>query len=252
MTVETGNCSAAQAQSERSANRGLWETIETRLWSDGSVAKLDPYQTTMADVERYEAFAVMTSGRGRRYARCTFDNLRPPATNAIQFRRVVHNLRKFCEAMPDRLSAAEGSVVLLGPPGTGKDHMLVALMGSAIVDHGFQVQWSDGLRLYAQIKAAISSNNTEDLLRAYSNVQILALSDPVPPRDELSSYEMMILRDIIERRYSTGRATWVTTNVMTPDDAKRLFTEALLGRIRHGALELFCNWESHRTTQRDR
>ena len=76
--------------------------------------------------------------------------------------------------------------------------------------------------------------------------QILALSDPVPPRDELSAYELSILRDVVEHRYSHGLSTWVTTNVDNQAEAQRLFSGAVLDRLLHGATEVFCDWSSYR------
>ena len=158
---------------------------------------------------------------------------------------MVTTVSDFCDHMPDRI-AGGGGLVLLGPPGTGKDHLLAAAMRSAIIDHGFSVAWADGLRLYQRIKSAIAKNKTEAFLESMFKPQILALSDPVPPKDELTAYEMCILRDIVEHRYSHGLSTWVTTNVDNKTDAKRLFSGAVLDRLLHGATELFCDWGSYR------
>ncbi len=158
---------------------------------------------------------------------------------------MITTLDQFCSQMPEQIRQG-GGLVLLGPPGTGKDHLLAAAMRSAIIDHGFTVVWTDGLRLYQRIKSAIAENKTEVFLKSMFRPQILALSDPVPPRDELTAYELSILRDIVEHRYSHGLSTWVATNVDNKADAQRLFSVAVLDRLLHGATEVFCGWSSYR------
>jgi DNA replication protein DnaC len=218
----------------------MWQAVK-RL--EQTTAALDPYRERMATAERLRYWREFCVRRGRRYVLSSFENYE---VKSEPQRAVVLQLQDFALRMPSRLSAGTGGIVLLGPPGTGKDHLLMALMRSAILEHGFAVSWVDGMRLFARIKAAIKTGRVEELLEELSGFQILALSDPVPPRDELTAYEMSILRDIIERRYSKAMATWITTNVQTAADAKRLFTEAVLTRLIDGATQLFCDWESHR------
>lgn len=229
-------CSLDQASEDQ-------QLVEAVSRLEASADHLNPYRIRLPSVERLKHWRNLCAQRGRRYVRA---NLETYECRCDAHRNVVRRLKEFAAAMPDRLSAGEGGIVLLGPPGTGKDHLLMGLMRSAVVDHGFSVRWMDGMRLFAQIKAGIRTNRVEQLLDDVCSVGILALSDPVPPRDELTAFEMAVLRDIIERRYSRMMATWITTNVQTAEDATRLFTSAVLDRLMHGATQLFCDWESFR------
>lgn len=180
-----------------------------------------------------------------RYAGCTLENFATPTAKHVAARDAVLD---YCDLMRIRCEEG-GGLVLLGPPGTGKDHLLMGAMRTAILDYGFSVEWHDGLRMFHRIKAAIATNDTERFIRGLVEPQILALSDPVPPRDELSAYELAVLRDVIESRYSKGLVTWVTTNVTNTEDAHRLMSVAVTDRLMHNATQVACNWKSYRRAE---
>jgi DNA replication protein DnaC len=200
----------------------------------------------MDPVERLKVFREFVRQRGRRYATCSLDSFKAVEGSSD----VLSALKTFCDEMLDRLRMSQGGLVLLGPPGTGKDHLLMGVMRFAIIEHGLHVKWFDGLQLFNEIKQRIDSGTVLPFVNDLCKVQVLAISDPVPPRDLLSAYELSKLREIVDKRYSNGMATWITTNVQTAEDARRLFTDAVLSRLLDGALELFCGWKSYRSPQR--
>lgn len=221
-------------------------TAVEKLLSPQSLESLNPYRNAMEPVERLKAFREFVVHRGRRYATCTLDSF----ADVDGAHGVLQSLKAFCEQMVDRLRGGQGGLVLLGPPGTGKDHLLMGVMRTAILEHGLRVRWFDGLRLFDELRQHIADNSVSAFVSELCKVQVLAISDPVPPRDMLSTYELSKLREIVDRRYSDGMATWITTNVQTPEDAQRLFTEAVLSRLLDGALELFCGWSCYRRPMR--
>lgn len=207
--------------------------------------KLNPYTEFVIDErERFGLCKRLIEERGVRYANCDLSSF--DIEGDKERADVVSRVAEFIDDMPARLRSGNGGLILLGPPGTGKDHLLMATMKAATLQHGFRVRWVDGLQLFSDVKAAIANNETKTLINELCKAQILAISDPVPPRDELSAFELQVIRNLIERRYSAMRATWITTNVQTAADAKRLFSDAVLTRLLDGALELFCGWESYR------
>ncbi len=207
--------------------------------------ELNPYRNPVTKHEhRLASFQELLVQRGMRYARCDLETFEVGACE--NRRKVVDDLKEFVRDMPVRLRSGDGGLILLGPPGTGKDHLLMAAMKAAILNHGFEVRWVDGLELFSSLKAAIRSGDPQKIVKQFSEVPILAISDPVPPRAELSDYELGMLRQVVDRRYNAMRATWITTNVQTAEDGDRLLTAAVLTRILDGALHLFCGWECHR------
>ncbi|MBN1855301.1 MAG: ATP-binding protein [Pirellulales bacterium] len=223
------------------------KTALARFESRMAAGAFSPYANRIEDPrKRWCTFLELIKRRGQRYAMCSLENFDICGRDSKRKTSVRDELRSFTTNMPERIASGSG-LVLLGPPGTGKDHLLMACLREAILTHGFTVRWHDGLELFQQVKAAIARDGTGDFFKQLYTPQILALSDPVPPRDELTAYELSVLRNVIEKRYSSGLSTWITTNVQNYDEARKLFTSAVLDRLLHGTLELFCGWESYRT-----
>ncbi len=98
---------------------------------------------------------------------------------------VIEQLRLFAEDMPARLEGGRG-VILLGKPGTGKDHCLAALLRIAVAKHRFRADWYDGGDLLDRIHHATMNDSFLPLKRDLLNRHILAISDPIPPRGDFS------------------------------------------------------------------
>src|SRR5262249_2949114 len=100
-----------------------------------------------------QALADLAAQAGARYAptRVSLDNyvVRHPGQ-----RQTIDRLRALAERLPEAVRNGE-PLVLFGTPGTGKDHLLAALLYVAAGRHGLRVQWTSGLRLYQAFRDAI-------------------------------------------------------------------------------------------------
>jgi DNA replication protein DnaC len=179
---------------------------------------------------------------GERYCDASFSNYEIYNTQQAE---VVAKLVAFSDDMRSRIRDGSG-LLMRGKVGTGKDHLMAALLKLAIVRHRFSVLWFDGQKLFAMARQAIQRQDEEEFRRWLARPQILALSDPQPPKGDLSEYQMAMVRDIIDRRYRRGLSTWLTTNIGTRDTAIEALTEPVIDRLREGSLQVQCNWESHR------
>ena len=140
-------------------------------------------------------------------------------------------------------------VLLYGPSGTGKDHLLVALAVEAIKRDIPSIEWVNGQDLFGSARDLMDSNESEnDFIRKYTRPAVLILSDPVPIDGELTKHQANILYRIIDRRYRECRATWVTMNVLSSEEADKRIGVAIVDRLRDDSLALFCNWPSYRQT----
>ncbi len=160
---------------------------------------------------------------------------------------VFDRLMEFARKMPEHL-AGSGGLMLFGDPGTGKDHLLAALLKVAIGGHGLTVEWFDGGSLFDAFYSAIKSDDDglKDLTKSLCKPHILAISDPQPPAGELSDSQIRRLRDVIDRRYRAGLSTWITTNIDNREDAERLLTAPLMQRIKEGSAKILCDWPTYR------
>jgi DNA replication protein DnaC len=212
---------------------------------------MNPWRESMPPRERAESYRQLVRKLGTRYAKCEFANYRVYEENVGEKirpsqRYVFSEVCQFAEQMPDRL-AEGGGLVLFGRPGTGKDHLLVACMYWAILRHGWRVNWVDGLNLYQEARDLIGSESSErDMIAKYTIPQILAVSDPIPPKGEASAYATDVVLRIVDRRYRDLKSTWATFNVHDGGEAESRLASPIIDRLRHNSLCLECNWPSFR------
>ena len=140
---------------------------------------------------------------------------------------------------------------MAGPAGTGKDHLLVALLREAIVCYGFKVQWLNGQNLFRMFRDQIDSGKSEaSFIQAFERPDILAISDPIPPKGETSNYTAHMLYQIIDSRYRVMKSTWVTANVATRQEGEAALSAPIFDRLLDNAFTLFCNWPSYRQSRK--
>lgn len=145
------------------------------------------------------------------------------------------------------------NLLILGPCGTGKDHLLAATMYGAI-ESGYGVEWSDGLGLQARFRRAFASTEpgaTDMLLRSLVSPDVLAISDPVPPTSRSREWADNMLFQIIDSRYRHSRPTWITANIGSRAEADELLGAPVADRLRHNAVTIECFWPSFRKVQHE-
>lgn len=193
--------------------------------------------------KRYDLWQAVCGQRGRRYASCTLENYTTAGEAQEEALRAVSG---YANNVDENVQDGK-NVVLVGPVGTGKDHLMMAIAKVATVEFGLSVTWENGVDLFAGMRDLIGSNGSEiDFANKLIWPNILAISDPLPPQGELTDFQASLLFRVIDGRYSEMKPTWVTLNVKDPADAARRLTPQIHDRLRHDALRVSCNWESYR------
>jgi DNA replication protein DnaC len=180
---------------------------------------------------------------GVRYAQASLESFRTDGHAAKL--AVVQSLVELADSMAARVAAGE-NLILFGPSGGGKDHLVIAMLRLAIRS-GHSVCWVNGMDLYGQMRDRIGGDTTEaDVIAKLSRPEILAISDPLPEGGALSAYQQQSMFRIVDRRYRDMRPTWVTVNTAGGAEFADRSGQAIHDRLRHGALCLACNWPSYR------
>ena len=182
---------------------------------------------------------------GKRYYESRLDNF-----NVSDPRQqvVVENLRKLVDRLPAHCAAGH-SIAFLGPMGTGKDHLAVAMLYEAAKRHSMTVGWCDGQELFQEFRDRINDDKRElDKIRELVRPDVLLISDPIPQSGAVTDFQQSILSRVIDRRYRELKPTWVTMNVANREEAEKRLGAQTVDRLSEGAVNIVCNWGSYRKT----
>lgn len=188
---------------------------------------------------------------GSRYYSCRLSNLEPMGDSAARARHAeaMEKLEQLAGHMHEHIQAG-GNVILYGPPGTGKDHLLVALLRFAI-GCDFSVEWSNGQDLYGAFRDRIDTEQSEEsAIIRLAKADVLAISDPVPPKGSASEFSTTMLYRVIDKRYRELRSTWITANVAKASEARAELSGPIFDRLIDNCVSVFCNWPSYRHTRK--
>jgi DNA replication protein DnaC len=188
---------------------------------------------------------------GRRYAGCRLDTftLSDDPTDKNRQQSALAILQAFVDDLKDRIADGSG-LFLFGPAGTGKDHLLSAVMIEAAT-RGFAVSWVNGQDIFGRMRDMISEDGNESRqLERLTAPAVLAISDPVPPIGDASSFQQSTLLRAIDRRYRDCKPTWVTANVASREEGDSRLGVQLMDRLTDGALTIACGWPSYRLQRR--
>lgn len=139
------------------------------------------------------------------------------------------------------------NVLFFGAKGTGKDHLMVGMLREA-VSAGAVCRWWDGMTLYSELRRFVREKQSESvLLKKLIEADIVAISDPLPPRGaSITEFVADFMFRLTDGRYRRKRPTWVTENVATKEEAEQRLSPQIHDRLRDGALQIRCSWESYR------
>jgi DNA replication protein DnaC len=151
---------------------------------------------------------------------------------------------------PCGLVERNANAIFLGPPGTGKTHLAVAL-AIAACQRGFSIYFTALDDLVQQIKIAEHRNQLQPKLKAYLNPALLVVDEV--GYLQLARVEANYLFQLLCRRYERGSV--IATNNKAFSGWAELFGDevlaaAILDRLLHHAEVLPINGPSYRLKDR--
>jgi len=189
--------------------------------------------------------------------------LHGPAEDQGRQYRVKKQLSELGHNMAAEVAAGR-NLILAGWVGTGKDHLLTALLKRA-VDLDIRVRWENGVALWRRLRDSWDNRTPEDRIMqpfVSPDVKVFALSDPLPHGTQkvwdakekrhveqplpLSKSETDMLFEIVDQRNRNKLATWINCNVADEDEAARRFGPQIWSRLKDRAIVLWCKWQSYR------
>lgn len=161
-------------------------------------------------------------------------------------KKTLDALEAYLSNLSENVAAGNG-LFLIGPPGTGKDHLAVAVAREAVIRLAISARWLDASSFRSELRDAIKSSKDEKrIVGPYLTAGVLILSDPVAPGSGLTDYQADALFRLVDGRYRECRPTFVTSNFSSETEAAELLGSQVVDRLSHGGLRLKCSWDSFR------
>ena len=102
-------------------------------------------------------------------------------------------------------------LILHGPVGRGKTHLLVAVVRDLILRHGIPARFVEFTRLLSQLKAGYSAGRSgSDVIDPLVDIPVLAIDELGKGR--LTDWELTVIDEVISRRYNAMACTLGSTN----------------------------------------
>ncbi len=143
-----------------------------------------------------------------KFLSATLDAYRP---YRIEQAKVLARARRFVDEFVPRATSTR-ALLFCGPPGTGKTHLLTAMLRELALKKGVRGRYEEFFLLLSDIRDGFSRGlSSREWLEPLREVEVLAI-DEIGKGGKNREFEQGVLDEIISVRYNAGRPTLFATN----------------------------------------
>jgi DNA replication protein DnaC len=154
--------------------------------------------------------------------------------------------REYAKAIQENVKNGT-NVFLYGNSGVGKDHICMGMAVEAYRKFGISTRMVSGYQLRSRFVEAIAEKESfAEIAAWFYDPDILWISDPVEAGNAFNATEMRFMYSIVDLRYKNRRPIWITTNIVSIDEANKAIGAATVDRLRGGSVKMDCDWKSYR------
>lgn len=199
---------------------GSYERVRTRHGERGSCPACEEVGRLRRDAEMQERLRSQhieslfaSSALPARFARKDFDNYNATTTGQ---KKALAECRKYMASIKSRVEAGS-CLVLIGPPGVGKTHLLAAIVRAAIYAECY-ARYSTMTAFLAAVKGSWAWHGAE-LGGDFTRPALLVLDEVWIPQ---SGRDRETLLALLDARYLEGKPTLIGSNLTWPDMKKEI------------------------------
>ena len=259
---------------DRYAHATLCECIKSpckTCKSTGFIVELDNFQRDVAivcpDCEQIKQRVQLYNNARipRRYLNSRLSLQDRDAENEMVFDLIGSILR----LLPQRLSNRNllqtdtedlKGMVLMGPPGTGKTHLMTGFAYQCTISHGISCIFQSFAELLSELRQGYSDGKSDmEIIEPHLQADILIIDDMGKGRN--SDWELSILDMLISERYNRNQIIMVSTNFTESEEntlkekirnrekteTEQFITDTISGRVGeriHSRLKEMCYFEN--------
>ena len=201
----------------------------------------------------------------RRYLNSRLNDQDRDTENEMVFDLLGSILRLLPQRLSDRNLLQTDSedlkgMVLMGPPGTGKTHLMTGFAYQCTISHGISCIFQSFAELLSELRQGYSDGKSDmEIIEPHLQTDILIIDDMGKGRN--SDWELSILDMLISERYNRNQIIMVSTNFTESEEntlkekirnrekteSEHFITDTISGRVGeriHSRLKEMCYFES--------